>query len=100
MTFYKLRIIAVPRARPVRMTGNSGDGGSNCAGIHKKVPREANEEVADSRFGRSAYFLDRNERSAVSCGSMETGWSRHSQRIISGSMAPPMLWLCTPIPHE
>ena len=46
------------------------------------------------------YFFDRNERSTVSCGSSETGWSRHSQRIISGSIAPPMLWLCTPIPHE
>jgi hypothetical protein len=46
------------------------------------------------------YFFDRNERSTVSCGSSEIGWSRHNHRIISGSIAPPMLWLCTPIPHE
>ena len=46
------------------------------------------------------YFLDRKERSTVSRGSSETGWSRHSHRIISGSIAPPILWLCTPIPQE
>lgn len=41
----------------------------------------------------------RNERSTVSCGSRDTGWSRQSQRSISGSIAPPMSWLCTPMPH-
>ena len=47
-----------------------------------------------------AYFFDRNDRSTISLGSSETGWSRHSHRIISGNIAPPMLWLCTPIPQE
>ena len=46
------------------------------------------------------HFFLRKERSTISCGSTETGWSRHNHRIISGSIAPPMLWLCTPIPHE
>jgi hypothetical protein len=39
------------------------------------------------------YFLpaagERNPRSTVSFGSVETGPSRHSQRIISGMIAPP-----------
>jgi hypothetical protein len=40
-----------------------------------------------------------NDRSIVSFGSTETGWSRQSQRIISGSIAPPMSWLWTPMPQ-
>jgi hypothetical protein len=52
------------------------------------------------RCTRTGYLLVRNERSIVSRGSSDTAWSRHSHRIISGSIAPPMLWLCTPIPHE
>ena len=41
----------------------------------------------------SAGFPVLNDRSIVSFGSTETGWSRQSQRIISGSIAPPMSWL-------
>jgi hypothetical protein len=47
----------------------------------------------------SATLPARNERSFVSFGSTETGWSRQSQRIISGSIAPPMSWLWTPMPQ-
>ena len=46
------------------------------------------------------YRASRKDSSAESRGSSDTGWSRQTQRIISGSIAPPMSWLCTPIPHE
>src|SRR4029450_11683761 len=43
------------------------------------------------------WFL--NERSTPSSGSVDTGWSRQSQRIISGKMAPPCFWPWFPMPQ-
>ena len=42
----------------------------------------------------------RNVRSFLSFGSVETGPSRHSQRIISGRIAPPNFWPCLFMPQE
>jgi hypothetical protein len=41
----------------------------------------------------------RNARSTISFGSVDTGPSRHSQRIISGIIAPPNFWPCRFMPH-
>jgi hypothetical protein len=41
----------------------------------------------------------RKDRSTVSAGSVDTGPSRHSQRIISGRIAPPNFWPCRFMPH-
>ena len=40
-----------------------------------------------------------NDRSIASFTSVDTGWSRHSQRIMSGKIAPPCFEPCLPIPH-
>jgi hypothetical protein len=40
-----------------------------------------------------------NDRSSVFFGSSENSWSRHSQRIISGRIAPPIFWPCLFMPH-
>src|SRR5262245_55951073 len=61
-------------------------------------PRPTNASDHDTRPGRvhgerqNDYFFFGSlyERSTVSLGSVETGWSRHSQRIISGSSGPPI----------
>src|ERR1041385_4427340 len=47
--------------------------------------------VAGARFVPGAAGW-RNDRSIASFGSVETGWSRQSQRIISGNIAPPCFW--------
>ena len=41
----------------------------------------------------------RKDRSVLSFGSVETGWSRHSQRSMSGIMTPPCFWPWSPIPQ-
>jgi hypothetical protein len=41
----------------------------------------------------------RNERSTVSLGSVETAWSRHSQRIMLGRIAPDIFWPCRLMPQ-
>ena len=45
------------------------------------------------------YFPALNARSTASLTSVETGWSRQSQRIISGKIAPPCFWPCRPMPQ-
>lgn len=42
----------------------------------------------------------RKSRSTLSLGSVLTGPSRQSQRIISGMIAPPNFWPCRFMPHE
>ena len=49
--------------------------------------------------GTSVYFPPLNARSTESLTSVETGWSRQSQRIISGKIAPPCFWPCRPMPQ-
>ena len=63
------------------------------------APSFAQQGPGGGAAAGSAAFPARNERSIVSFGSTETGWSRQSQRIISGSIAPPMSWLWTPMPQ-
>ena len=38
------------------------------------------------------FFVPLGERSTMSCGSVETPWSRHSQRIISGKTVCNIFW--------
>src|SRR5215469_11402382 len=40
-----------------------------------------------------------NDRSAASFESIEAAWSRHSQRIMSGRIAPPIFWPCLFMPQ-
>ena len=41
----------------------------------------------------------RKARAIASFGSVETGWSRHNHRIISGKIAPPCFCPWLPMPH-
>ncbi len=58
----------------------------------------------DSAATITNYFFPaapaRNPRSTESFGSVDTGPSRHSHRIISGMIAPPNFCPCRFIPHE
>ena len=58
------------------------------------------ERTTSDELPATSYFPGGlNPRSTASFGSVDTGWSRHSQRIISGRIGPPMRWPCVFIPH-
>ena len=49
--------------------------------------------------GPGRFAASRKLRSTMSFGSVETGPSRHNQRIMSGKIAPPIFWPCRFMPH-
>ena len=46
-----------------------------------------------------SFFAPLGERSTMSRGSVETPWSRHSQRIISGKTVCNIFWPWRRMPH-
>ena len=53
-----------------------------------------------SRADAYCFFGSFKERSTASCGSVDTPWSRQSQRIISGNTVRSIFWPWRWMPHE
>ena len=79
-------------------TGRSATGSTSRGGSCRTGP--GGSQFADFT---AAAFVDaagrRNDLSTMSFGSVDTGWSRQSQRIISGKMAPPCFCPWLPMPQ-
>lgn len=65
-------------------------------GAHRQQERQTMRPATASTGTPAGYGFGTNgarkERSTMSLGSVDTGWSRQSQRIISGKIAPPCFW--------
>src|SRR5690242_2904207 len=73
---------------------------ANCQ-HHQEVSPHCESRIV-AQFVGAAYFLAgwRKERSTMSLASVDTGPSRHSQRIISGMIMPPYFWPWRFMLHE
>ena len=65
-------------------------------GISRNSPATATRRRSTSgnaaKQQRYGFFGPLNDRSTISCTSVDTPWSRHSQRIISGKTVRNILW--------
>ena len=84
---YSLTIAPVPDTEPLPAVP-----------IEIKGSRSVRRAI-DHRVQKEEGRFTLNARSTASLTSVDTGWSRQSQRIMSGKIVPPCFWPCLPIPH-